>query len=223
MQIIEEDINVIKQKKTFLEILIDVFELTMHSSTVDLIKAQIQKNLDEDLKDYEDIPFISIKDPLVAINESQKETFYESIMKDLKYLLIHNKEDFALKTSRNAVIYLLSKILNLLIKMDSKLVKQKEINHIYITNTSSLMGGQSENEQTLISFLFHLSEHYTEQLLKILQRDYSELIKKEKEQEINDAYYILPYSLKVLLETFTKNNNEKCLLTHRASKSLFSF
>ena len=34
MQIIEEDINVIKQKKTFLEIIIDVLELTVRSSTV---------------------------------------------------------------------------------------------------------------------------------------------------------------------------------------------
>ena len=56
MQTIEEG------KKTFLEIIIDVLELTMRSSTVDIIKAQIAKNLEEDLKDYEDIPFISIKD-----------------------------------------------------------------------------------------------------------------------------------------------------------------
>ena len=102
MQKIEEG------KKTFLEIIIDVLELTMRSSTVDIIKAQIAKNLEEDLKDYEDIPFISIKDPSLAIDE----TFYKYIMKELKYLLIHNKEDFVLRTSRNTVIYLLCKILN---------------------------------------------------------------------------------------------------------------
>ena len=53
-------------------------------------------------------------------------------MKELKYLLIHNKEDFVLRTSRNTVIYLLCKILNSLNKYESKLVNQKEIVHIYI-------------------------------------------------------------------------------------------
>ena len=181
MQKIEEG------KKTFLEIIIDVLELTMRSSTVDIIKAQIAKNLEEDLKDYEDIPFISIKDPSLAIDE----TFYKYIMKELKYLLIHNKEDFVLRTSRNTVIYLLCKILNSLNKYESKLVNQKEIVHIYIAITSSFIGGQSENEENLLSLFFYLSEHYTEQFLKILLRDYSQIMKKEKEQDINDAYCIL--------------------------------
>ena len=146
MQKIEEG------KKTFLEIIIDVLELTMRSSTVDIIKAQIAKNLEEDLKDYEDIPFISIKDPSLAIDE----TFYKYIMKELKYLLIHNKEDFVLRTSRNTVIYLLCKILNSLNKYESKLVNQKEIVHIYIAITSSFIGGQSENEENLLSLFFYL-------------------------------------------------------------------
>ncbi len=127
----------------------------MRSSTVDIIKAQIAKNLEEDLKDYEDIPFISIKDPSLAIDE----TFYKYIMKELKYLLIHNKEDFVLRTSRNTVIYLLCKILNSLNKYESKLVNQKEIVHIYIAITSSFIGGQSENEENLLSLFFYLSEH----------------------------------------------------------------
>ena len=185
MQTIEEG------KKTFLEIIIDVLELAMRSSTVDIIKAQIAKNLEEDLKDYEDIPFISIKDPSLAIDE----TFYKYIMKELKYLLIHNKEDFVLRTSRytsrNTVIYLLCKILNSLNKYESKLVNQKEIVHIYIAITSSFICGQSENEENLLSLFFYLSEHYTEQFLKMLLRDYSQIIKKEKEQDINDAYCIL--------------------------------
>ena len=142
---------------------------------------------EEDLKDYEDIPFISIKDPSLAIDE----TFYKYIMKELKYLLIHNKEDFVLRTSRNTVIYLLCKILNSLNKYESKLVNQKEIVHIYIAITSSFIGGQSENEENLLSLFFYLSEHYTEQFLKILLRDYLQIIKKEKEQDINDAYCIL--------------------------------
>ena len=41
-------------------------------------------------------------------------------MKELKYLLIHNKEDFVLRTSKNTVIYLLCKILNSLNKYESK-------------------------------------------------------------------------------------------------------
>ena len=97
MKVSKEIINIQKKsnhKKSFLEILIDVFELTIRSSPIDVIKAQIKKTLDEDLKDYEDIPFISIKDPLVAIGKSIEETFEDSIMKELKYLLSHNQSVF---------------------------------------------------------------------------------------------------------------------------------
>lgn len=99
MKVSKEIISIQKQSnhtKSFLDILIDVFEPTISSSPIDVVKAQIKKTLDEDLKDYEDIPFISIKDPLVSVGKSIEETFEDSIMKDLKYLLSNNQSDFTL-------------------------------------------------------------------------------------------------------------------------------
>ena len=214
MKVSKEIINIQKKsnhKKSFLEILIDVFELTIRSSPIDVIKAQIKKTLDEDLKDYEDIPFISIKDPLVSIGKSIEETFEDSIMKELKYLLSHNQSDFALHTDRNNVIYILSRVLNSLINAYPNLIPQKEINHIYIIITSAIMGGRSEHLHTLISFLFQLCDFYPIQTLEVLRQTFYSVIEEERKEEIEKASLSIKYYLLALKSVFAENMNNDLL------------
>lgn len=201
----------LQQKTTFLDILLDIFELTISSSTLDVIKAQIQKNLNEQLKDCENIPFLSIKDPSVFIDNNDNETFEDSILKDLKYLLIHSKEEFALQTDRNKVIYLLCKVLKSLILLDSNLIEQKVLNNIYIIITSAIFGGRSKHQYTLISFLFQLCDFYPEQTLEILNKIFSSEIEKEKKEEINKASFTINFSLNALKKVFTVKKNQKLI------------
>lgn len=192
-----------KRKKTFLDILIEVLDTSFNSS-INTIEAKLQQILEEALKEYDTIPFLSIKDPSIFIDNNTKESFDESLMKDLKYILIHFKSDCIIHSERNQLILIMSKILNELLKVVN--FGKKELHHIYVIITSALIGGREEHKDTIISFLIQFTEEYPKETLEIISNLFSEIIKEEKLKIIDDASLRLQYLLFAL-----KNNDSKDL------------
>ena len=190
-----------KKKKKFLEIIIDVLDTSFNSSK-EAIEEKMKLIIDKELQEYETIRFLSFKEPSIFIDNNSKESFDESIMKDLKYILIHFKNTCIIRSERNQLILIMSKILNELLKVVE--IGKKELHHIYVIITSALIGGNEEHKDIIVSFLIQFTEDYPKETLEILDKLFSEIIKEEKFKIINDASIRLQY----LLFSLSQDNKE---------------
>ena len=195
-----------KKNKTFLEIIIDVLDTSFNSSK-EAIEEKMKLIIEEELQEYETISFLSFKEPSIFIDNNSKESFDESIMKDLKYILIHFKNNCIIRSERNQLILIMSKILNELLKVVE--IGKKELHHIYVIITSALIGGNEEHKDTIISFLIQFTEDYPKETLENLDDLFSEIIKEEKFKIVYDASSRLQYLLYSLSSQDNKELKEE--------------
>ena len=190
-----------KKKKTFLEIIIDFLDTSFNSSK-EAIEEKMKLIIEEELQEYEAISFLSFKEPSIFIDNNSKESFDESIMKDFKYILIHFNNNCIIRSERNQLILIMSKILNELLKVVE--IGKNKLHHIYVIITSALIGGNEEHKDTIISFLIQFTEDYPKETLKVLDDLFSEIIKEEKFKIVYDASSRLQY----LLFSLSQDNKE---------------